>query len=68
MSMKTKKTYENWRQDVIVAFTEDFWNMHEDWIWERHQQCEEWMKTLYEKKLDHIKAAAIIERAYNIYL
>ena len=68
MSMKNKKTYENWRQDVIVAFTEDFWNMREDWIWVRHQQCDEWMKTLYKKNRDTKTAAAIIERAFNIYL
>lgn len=61
-----KNKYDRWREDVITEFSEDFWNINEDWIWSRAGACEVWMWNLYQRKKTEKQAAAIIERAFYI--
>lgn len=51
-------TYEEYRMAVIAAFDEDFWNMQEDWIWQRNGDSER-LFAYYYKKCEPVRDAAV---------
>jgi hypothetical protein len=50
----------------MEAMTETFFDANEDWIMTTYGQCDKWLWKLRHKSPN--QAAAIIERAFNIYL
>jgi hypothetical protein len=59
-------SFDYWCEDVTEAMSQAFLEANEDWIMSNHGQCDKWLWELRNKHPN--QAAAIIERAYKIYL
>ena len=59
-------SFDYWIEYVMEAMTETFFDANEDWIMTTYGQCDKWLWKLRHKSPN--QAAAIIERAYKIYL
>jgi len=57
--------FDNWSEQVIEAFTNNFFDSNEDWIMEYDGLCNKWLIKLINKKPK--QAAIIIERAFKIF-
>jgi len=57
--------YDNWCDEAIEAFSDDFFNRNEDWIMDEEGLCSEWLNKLHSTNPN--LAAKIIERAYRRY-
>lgn len=60
--------WDNWVEDVLGnKISEQFYNDNEAWVDEYDGQCNKWLSKLYKNKTAE-QAAAIIERAFAIYI
>jgi hypothetical protein len=56
----------SWCEDVIEAFSDDFYNDNEDWIDDNSGVFNKWLNRLHHHS--PTKTARIIERGHSIYL
>jgi len=57
--------FDGWAEDALNSLSNDFYALNEDWIDEYNGQCNRWLNKLFDKGIEPIRAAAIIERAFN---
>ena len=61
--------FDNWAEDVFAnKINEQFYNENELWLDDYDGQCNKWINKLYSKSKSPEVAAAILERAFNIYI
>lgn len=60
--------FDDFCENTQNCFTDDFYDSYEDWIMQYGGICSKWLEKLYKKGLSPSKSAAIIERAYYLYL
>lgn len=60
--------FENWCDEIDTLFSDEFYNQNEDWIMSSSGQCNKWLNSLFKKGKEPKESAAIIQRAFNIYI
>lgn len=56
-----------WCELVYEDLTDEFYNMHTEWLDSYNGQCNTWLNKLYNKSKDPKVAAQIIQRAFTLY-
>ena len=60
--------FSDWVEELIDKhITEYFYKENEEWLDEPNGLCNIWLNKLFNKGFEPIKAAEILERAYNLH-
>lgn len=59
--------FDNWCEQIDNEISDEFYDLHTDWLNEYDGISNKWMNKLFNKGYSSTEASIIIERGFNLY-